>query len=505
MENHGLTITGIQKDLQKGKYSAEELFKENLKRIKEQEHKIGAFITLREEEVLAKGRALDRKIQKGTPPGELEGALYSVKDNIMVKNQKCTCASRMLKNFVAPYDGESVMGVNNGGGISLGKTNLDEFAMGSSSEHSAVKLTRNPRDHKRVAGGSSGGSAAAVAAGFGHFSLGSDTGGSVRQPAAFCGVLGLKPTYGLVSRMGLVSFAPSMDQVGILANNCWDTARVLTCIQGSNSKNRREASRDYTGVGTKPRSYYRKLISHGEDRKAQGEKLLKGMTVGVPEEFFQGAMEKGVAKAVETAREGLKAQGARLVSLSIPHFLYGLSAYYVLSMVEAVSNLARFDGVAYGNPPKKTKDIEELMEKSRSQGFGREVKRRLMLGNYILNHQKEAIGKAKGVQGLLKRDFEKAFCQADLLFTPTANVTAFKPGKKSENPLEMQRLDELTVPASITGLPAISVPCHGPGDLPVGAQLIGNYFDEEKLLIGALSLETFFQRRTDGDEGGMRP
>lgn len=497
MDNQARTISGIQKDLREKKYKAEELFKETFKKIKKEEHKIGAFITLNEEEVLIKGRKLDRKIEKGTPLGDLEGALYSVKDNIMVKNQKCTCGSNMLKNFVAPYDAESVVAVNDSGGIALGKTNLDEFAMGSSSEYSAFKVTRNPRDHQRVAGGSSGGSAAAVAAGFGEFSLGSDTGGSVRQPASFCGVLGLKPTYGLVSRMGLVSFAPSMDQIGIMANNCWDTARVLTHIQGSHPRYRGKESKDYTGVRTRHRSYYRDLRNLWEQGKAQGKKPLEDLTVGIPEEFFEGPMENGVEKAMDKAMEGLRKQGARLISLSVPHFSYGMSSYYVLAMVEAVSNLARFDGVAFGKAPSKAEDIRELIEKSRSQGFGKEVKRRLLLGSYILNHQKEALYRAKEVQRLLRKDFEKAFQQADLLFTPTSNITAFKPGKKGERPSDMQQLDELTVSASLVGLPAISVPCQDSGELPVGGQLIGNYFQEVGLLMGALSLESYFERRSE--------
>ena len=484
MDNQRLTIQQIQKKLIDKKLSAEELFKETLDKIKEKEHKIRAFISLTEEEVLTKGRALDRKLQKGASLGNLEGALYSVKDNIMVKNQKCTCASEMLKNFIAPYDGESVAEVNNAGGISLGKTNMDEFAMGSTTEHSAFKVTRNPRDYRRLAGGSSGGSAAAVAAGFGQFSLGTDTGGSIRQPAALSGVLGIKPTYGLVSRLGLVSFAPSMDQIGILANNAWDMARVLETIQGPAS------SKDYTLVRRKPVAYHRRLESIVEDQESKKEKLLKGITIGIPGEFFEIPLEKDVEKALNQGMERLKDHGAILISLSIPHFHYSLSAYHVLTMVEAVSNLARFDGVAYGNRASKYESIIDVVEKSRGQGFGDEVKRRLILGNYILSKEKVSLARAKRVQELLKRDFQKAFQQADLLFTPTTHVTAFKPGKRSNSPVDMQLLDQLTVPASLAGLPAISVPCGNPENLPVGGQLIGNYFDEPVLLRGALGIET---------------
>lgn len=478
-----MTIQQIQKQLMNKKFSAAELFKETLEKIKEKEHRIGAFISLTEEEVLTEGRALDQKIQKGASLENLEGALYSVKDNIMVKNQKCTCASNMLKNFIAPYDGESIIGVNKAGGVSLGKTNMDEFAMGSSTEHSAFKVTRNPQDYKRVAGGSSGGSAAAVAAGFGHFSLGSDTGGSIRQPAAFCGVMGMKPTYGLVSRLGLVSFAPSMDQIGIITNNSWDMARVLERIQGPSF------SKDYTLVKRKPLSYYRELIDFTEDRESRKEKILKGITIGIPKEFFEIPLEKAVEEALDFAMEKLKSQGAELTTLSIPHFRYGLSAYHVLTMVEGVSNLARFDGVAYGNRASNCENIRDVIEKSRGQGFGEEVKRRLILGNHILNKDKKDLVRGKRVQELLKRDFQKAFQEADLLFTPTTNTTAFKLGKKNKSPLDMQRLDELTVLASLTGLPAISVPCQKMGNLPVGGQLIGNYFDEPVLLRAALGLE----------------
>ncbi|WP_160718898.1 Asp-tRNA(Asn)/Glu-tRNA(Gln) amidotransferase subunit GatA [Isachenkonia alkalipeptolytica] len=483
MDNQGLTIEQIQNQLVSKKYSAEELFKDTLDTIKEKEHKIGAFITLSEEEIVKKAQGLDRKLQKGTSLGNLEGALYSIKDNIMMKNQRCTCASNMLKNFIAPYDGECTLGLNEAGAVSLGKTNMDEFAMGSSTEHSAFKVTRNPRDYKRVAGGSSGGSAAAVAAGFGHFSLGSDTGGSVRQPAAFCGVLGMKPTYGLVSRLGLVSFAPSMDQIGILANNSRDIARVLEEIQGP------DFSKDYTLVRKKPVSYDQELQAFTKDRESRKEKPLKGITIGIPKEFFEISMEKEVEKALDSAMEAFKSQGAKLISLSIPHFGYGLSAYHVLSMVEAVSNLARFDGVGYGNRASNCENIEDVIEKSRGQGFGEEVKRRLILGNYILSKEKQSLVRAKKVQKLLQEDFQQGFQQADFLFTPTTHTTAFKLGKKSKSPLDMQRLDELTVPVSLTGLPAISVPCQEPGNLPVGGQLIGNYFDETVLLKGALGLE----------------
>lgn len=496
MDNQGLTIQQIQKQLMNRKISAEELFTETLGKIREQEHKIGAFLCITEEEVLRKGRALDQQIQKGASLGNLEGALYSVKDNIMVKGQKCTCGSDMLKDFIAPYDGESTLGINKAGGISLGKTNLDEFAMGSSTEHSAFKVTRNPRDHKLVAGGSSGGSAAAVAAGFGQFSIGSDTGGSIRQPAAFCGVLGIKPTYGLVSRLGLVSFAPSMDQIGILSGNVRDMARVLEKIQGP------EFSKDYTLIKRKPTSYYRELAAFEEDRESLGEKLLSGITIGIPKEFFEIPLAKDVESAMELAMEAFKTQGAELASVSIPHFRYSLSAYHVLTMVEAVSNLARYDGIAYGNQALKAESITELIEKSRGQGFGEEVKRRLVLGNHILGREKTSLIKAKRVQEILKRDFQKVFETADLIFTPTANTTAFKLGKKSKSPIDMQRLDELTVAASLTGLPAVSVPCQEPGKLPVGGQLIANYFHESKLLQGALGLETALvqQRRGQKEE-----
>ena len=493
MENEPLTIQETQQQLVSGKISAEELFKEFLAKIKEKEHKIGAFITLTEEEVLNRGRALDQKLQKGISLSSLEGALYSVKDNIMVKNVKCTCGSKMLKNFIAPFDGESIAAIDDAGGISLGKTNLDEFAMGSSTEHSAFKVTRNPMDHKRVAGGSSGGAAAAVAAGFGHFSIGSDTGGSLRQPAAFCGVLGLKPTYGLVSRQGLISFAPSMDQIGVLANNCWDAARVLEELQKSTLK-------DYTMVRSKPVSYHRDLAGFAKERRDQKEPLLKGMGIGLPREFFEGPMEKAVEQALEASIDRLQRQGARLIPVSIPHLEYALSAYHIITMAEAVSNLARFDGVAYGSRASKTGDIRELIEKSRGQGFGEEVKRRLIFGNQILTREKESLLRAKKVQDLLKQDFQRAFQQVDLLFTPTTNTTAFKLGQKSRSPLDMQRLDEFTVAASITGLPAISVPCQEPGSLPVGGQLIGNYFEELRLLKGALGLQRSSTEIIDPDK-----
>ena len=484
MEYHSLSIGQLQKALVEKRFSAKEFFQGTLGKIKEEEHKIGAFISVAEEEVLKKGQDLDLKIQKGESLGNLEGALYSVKDNIMVKNYKCTCASQMLKNFMAPYDAEAVEEVSRRGGVLLGKTNLDEFAMGSSTENSGFKITRNPWDYKRVAGGSSGGSAAAVAAGFGQFSLGSDTGGSIRQPASFCGVLGIKPTYGLISRQGLVSFAPSMDQIGVLSNNVWDMARVMDAIVGPTG------SKDYTLVRKKPDKYYGKLLSFSEERRSLKEKLLKGITIGIPKEFFETSLDKEVEKSLEAAMEAFKHQGANLISTSIPHFAYGLSAYYVITMVEAVSNLARFDGVAYGKRASKYEDVMEIMEKSRSRGFGDEVKRRLILGNHILNNEKKSLYRAKNLQERLTKDFQKAFQQCDFLLTPTTHTTAFKVGKRNENPMDIQGLDELTVAVSLAGLPAITVPCPKFGSLPVGGQLIGNHFKESLLLRGALALET---------------
>lgn len=501
MKKDCLSIQGIQNQLRNREISGKELVEETLKKIKEQEQKIGAFLFLDEEEALKKGGALDDKLQKGGSLDDVEGALYCVKDNIMVEDLPCTCGSNMLKNFISPYDGESVKVLNGAGGINLGKTNLDEFAMGSSTEHSAFQVTRNPFDNKRVAGGSSGGSAAAVAAGFSHFSLGSDTGGSLRQPAAFCGVLGLKPTYGLVSRHGLISFAPSMDQVGIIANNSRDIARVLSAIRGNASGKKRKDSKDYTLVRRKPVSYSRELRDWEENRGLTSKKTLEGVKIGFPKEFFEMPVKKEVTAAMEFARERMSAEGAEIMSVSIPHFRYGLSAYHVLTVVEALSNLARFDGVAYGKRASNYQNIRELIEKSRGQGFGEEVKRRLILGSYIMERDSLSFQKAKKVQNLLKEDFRKVFETVDLLFTPTTNTTAFNVGKKSKTPLDMQRLDEFTVPASLTGLPAISVPCQRSGELPVGGQLIGNYFDEAALLKGSLGLEYALRGENPLEEG----
>ncbi len=466
-----LTLCRQTELLQSGEIRASELTEAYLKNIEQTEDKIGAYITLTAGQAIEKAAEIDRRRAAGEKLSPLAGIPAAIKDNICTRGIKTTCASKMLENFTPPYDATVVQKLADT--VLLGKVNMDEFAMGSSTENSAMKITRNPHDTSRVPGGSSGGSAAAVAAGEAAFAIGSDTGGSVRQPAAFCGVVGAKPTYGSVSRYGLIAFASSLDQIGPLTKTVRDSALVLDAISGYDEMDSTSAMRAYESCA--------KDISKG----------AKGLKIALPRQFFS-AKDSEVQKALLHAVELLKDAGAEFKEISMPALDFALPAYYVISGAEASSNLARFDGVRYGRRAASFEDISDLDVQSRSEGFGEEVKRRIMLGTFVLSagYYDAYYKKAQQVRGLIIQQFEEALSGCDCIFGPVAPGTAYKIGEKSADPLEMYRGDIYTVPVNIAGLPAISLPCgRGEGNLPIGAQFIGRRFDEATIYRAAAALE----------------
>ena len=438
------------------------------------DEKVGAYLTLDEAGAKARAAALDESLAKGEAQGALAGVPVAVKDNICTKGLPTTCASKMLEHFVSPYDATVAEKLRAAGAVVTGKTNMDDFAMGSSCETSYFKKTHNPRDLARVPGGSSGGSAAAVAAGFAPLALGSDTGGSIRQPAALCGVVGLKPTYGAVSRYGLVAFASSLDQIGPFARTVDDAALLFDAIKGTDAHDATSARQKQPPVaGT-----------------LNGD--VKGLRVGIPAEFFGPGVNDAVKENVMNAAKELEKAGAQLVDVHLPSTDYALSVYYILACAEASSNLARFDGVKYGYRSEHFDDLLSLYENSRSEGFGDEVKRRIMLGTFVLSsgYYDAYYHKAKLTQALIRREYDDVFTKADVVLTPTSPVTAFKLGERAGSPLEMYAADICTVPVNIAGLPAVSLPCAPADGLPVGLQLIGRKFDERTLLNAAKAVET---------------
>ncbi|SEF84059.1 aspartyl/glutamyl-tRNA(Asn/Gln) amidotransferase subunit A [Caloramator fervidus] len=458
--------------LRKKEISSEELTKLCLERIEKVDAKVEAFLEVFED-ALDTAKEIDKKILSGENLPDLAGIPMGIKDNICMEGKKVTCASKMLENFVSPYDATVVERLKKNGAVILGRLNMDEFAMGSSTENSAFKKTRNPYDLERVPGGSSGGSAAAVAAGEVYYSLGSDTGGSIRQPASLCGVVGFKPTYGRVSRYGLVAFASSLDQIGPFTRDVEDAALVLNAICGKDDKD--STSKDVAV----------------EDFTTYLNKSLKGVKVGLPKEYFGEGIDDGVKKEIEKAIEVLKDLGAEVKQISLPMSQYALSVYYILASSEASSNLARFDGIRYGYRAKDFEDIIDLYVKSRSQGFGSEVKRRIMLGTYALSsgYYDAYYKKALKVKTLIINEFKKAFEDVNLIVSPTSPSVAFKFGEKSSDPLKMYLSDICTVPVNIAGLPAVSVPVGFSDNLPVGLQIIGNYFKEGEIISLAHGIE----------------
>jgi aspartyl-tRNA(Asn)/glutamyl-tRNA(Gln) amidotransferase subunit A len=439
---------------------------------------LNLLTSLRGEAAGTEAAAADRRIAEGKPRSSLDGIPVLVKDNIVQAGEPASCASRILEGYVSPYDAAVIEKLRAAGAIILGRTNMDEFAMGSSTEHSVHGASHNPWDPNRACGGSSGGSAAAVASGIVPLAFGSDTGGSIRQPASFCGVVGLKPTYGRVSRWGLVAFASSLDQIGPFTRSVADAALALEGVGGHDP-------RDSTSI-PEPLPRFRDALS--------GD--VAGLRIGLPREYFvEEGVDPGVLERVREAIAVLEDAGAKCVEVDLPHTAYTIATYYLIANAEASSNLARFDGVRYGRRAVGVKDLDDLYERSRSEGFGSEVKTRILLGTYVLSagYYDAYYGKAQRVRTLIRRDFERAFEHCDLILTPTSPETAFELGAKSDDPLSMYLSDVYTVSANLAGLPGISIPCGLSGGLPVGLQLLGRPLDEATIL----RVGDAFQRRTE--------
>ncbi len=459
--------------IKNGDVKAEEVVTSHFERIDSVDSKVGAFLSLAKAEALEKAAELDRKISAGEKVGNLAGIPISIKDNISVKGMQNTCASKILEGYKAPYDAHVIERIKGEDGIILGKLNLDEFAMGSSTENSSLKVTRNPWDLDMVPGGSSGGSAVCVAAFESPLSLGTDTGGSVRQPASLCGIVGLKPTYGRVSRYGAVAFGSTLDQIGTFARDVEDCALLNQYISGLDR-------RDSTTADVAVPDYKKSLTMD-----------LRGKRIGVPREYFGEGIDEGVRKAVYEAIEVFKANGAEVAECSLPLSDYALAAYYIISSAEASSNLARFDGIRYGHRSSSFTDAVDLYYKTRSEGFGPEVKRRIMLGTYVLSagYYDAYYKKALKVRNLIRKDFGRVLKEFDAIVCPTSPTTAFKIGEKSGDVLSMYLSDVYTVPVNVAGLPGISVPCGMANGLPVGLQIIGDYYREDVLFNLAYSYE----------------
>ncbi len=476
-----LTAHELHKLFSSGEASATEIAEAHLERIEAIEQEVRAYVTVTRDRLLEAAAAADKARQSGEVIGPLTGIPMAIKDNIVTQGVKTTCASRILENFIPPYNATVVDRLYNAGGCLVGKANMDEFAMGSSCEHSHFGPTHNPWDTGRVPGGSSGGSAAAVAAGEAVFALGSDTGGSIRQPASFCGVVGMKPTYGRVSRYGLVAFASSLDQIGPFTRDITDCALVLNAICGHDP-------RDTTSASEPVPDFTESLVPD-----------ICGMRLGVPREYFEEGLSKGVREAVNSAIELLAEMGATVEECSLPHTRYALSTYYLIAPAEASSNLARYDGVRYGYRASGARDFVDMYKKTRYEGFGPEVRRRIMLGTYALSagYYDAYYLKALKVRTLICKDFDNAFDKFDALVTPTAPTVAFSLGEKAADPLSMYLSDICTIPVNLAGLPALSVTCGFNEGMPVGLQLIGPHFAEGTLLrLGyALEQSTDFHRR----------
>ncbi len=459
-----LTLKEASDGLTQALFSAKELTESTLERIQDVEPKVQSFITLTSEQALVDAGKADERIASGnkTP---LTGIPMQLKDLLCTRDVPTTCGSKMLEQFVPVYNATVVEDLNQAGAISLGKGNMDEFAMGSSCETSAFHPTYNPWDLKRVPGGSSGGAAASVASGQVPFAIGSDTGGSIRQPAALCGVVGMKPTYGLVSRYGLIAFASSLDQIGPLTRTVYDNAMVLDIIAGHDPM-------DATSVNRKSESISATLTGD-----------IKGRKLGVPSEYFGNGIDEGVKNLVKDAIKILEREGAEIVEVSLPHTKYALSCYYIIAPSECSSNLARYDGVKYGHSFLGTDNMWQAMENSRGEGFGQEVKRRMMIGTYALSsgYYDAYYLKAQKVRTLIKQEFDEVFQQVDAIISPTSPTTAFEVGEKIGDPLSMYLSDILTIPANMAGLPGMSVPCGFVEDLPVGLQIIGPRFSESRI------------------------
>lgn len=444
-----------------------------LKRIDEVEGDVKAYLTITRDEALAQAKAVDEKIAKGETISFLEGIPGAIKDNICTKGIKTTCASKILEHFVPPYDATVMTKIKAQNPVILGKVNMDEFAMGGSTENSAYHPTCNPWNTDCVPGGSSGGSAASVAAGTSIWALGSDTGGSIRQPASFCGVVGMKPTYGRVSRYGLVAYASSLDQIGPLARDVTDCANILNIICGHDEM-------DSTSSEAEVPDFTKALV---ED--------VKGLKIGLPKEYFVDGMDPEVEKTVRAAIEKYKELGAKIVDISLPHTKYAISAYYLIAPAEAATNLQRYDGVSYGERV-EGEDLVAMMTNTRTEKFGEEVKRRIVIGNYALSagYYDAYYLKAMKVRTLVQQDYNEAFKKVDVIMAPTAPTPAFKIGEMISDPLQMYLQDACTVPLNLAGLPGMSIPCgYSSSGMPIGLQIIGKALDEETILRAAYTYE----------------
>ena len=468
MKLYELTVHELMEKLEKNEITSEDIIKSYSKRIDEKEKDVQAFVTVTADEALKQAESVDRTKSK------LAGIPIGIKDNMCTKGVKTTCSSKMLENFVAPYNETVVEKLNNEGVLSLGKLNMDEFAMGASTEYSAFKVTRNPWNLKMAPGGSSGGSAAAVASQMVPWALGSDTGGSIRQPAALCGVVGLKPTYGLVSRYGLVAFASSLDQIGPITQDVTDSAILLNVLAGFDEK-------DSTSENLPKKDYTKSLV-----------KDVSKFKIGVPKEFLGEGINPEVRNAIEMAVEKYKSLGATVEECTLDIANEALATYYIIACAEASSNLGRFDGIRYGYRTKNYSNLNDIFVNSRTEGFGAEVKRRIILGTYVLSsgYYDAYYKKAQKVRTIIKQEFAKLFEKYDLLLTPTSPTVAYEIGTKSNNPLEMYLADLCTVSVNIAGLPGISIPCGvDKAGLPIGLQLIGKPFGEETIIQAAYTYE----------------
>ena len=474
MNLHELNISEAHKLLKKKEISSVELTRALLERIDDIEEKVGAYITVATESALDQARLADKTISEGNV-SPLTGIPLAIKDLICTKEVRTTCASKILENFVPPYDATVIKKLKQAGAVVIGKTNMDEFAMGSSTENSGIKLTRNPWDLTRIPGGSSGGSAAAVAADMCLGALGSDTGGSIRQPASHCGVVGIKPTYGRVSRFGLVAFASSLDQIGPLTKNVEDSALLMNAIAGYDALDSTSVPMD--------RPDYTSSLDDG----------LKGFRIGIPGEYnATEGLHPEVLAAVENAIKTLEDMGAQCVEVSLPHTQHAVAAYYVIAPAEASSNLARYDGVKYGLRDKNQNSLMGMYKSTRSKGFGPEVQRRIIIGTYALSagYYDAYYGKASQVRTLIMEDFKKVFETCDIILSPVAPTPAFRIGEKIDDPLTMYLSDIFTLSANLAGIPGISVPCGFSSEgLPIGLQIMGKHFDEETLLKAAFNFE----------------
>jgi aspartyl-tRNA(Asn)/glutamyl-tRNA(Gln) amidotransferase subunit A len=469
-----LTIEEIFKLYASGKTKPSEVCRDALDRIEKDNSRLNAFLTIDRDGALRRAAAMDGDIQNAIKRRPLAGIPVAIKDNLCTEGIRTTCASRILENYIPPYTATAVKKIEEAGAILVGKTNLDEFAMGGSTENSAFGPARNPWNQEYVPGGSSGGSAVAVAAGHVPIALGSDTGGSIRQPASFCGVVGLKPSYGRVSRYGLVAFASSLDQIGPIATNVRDAARLLQVISGYDRH-------DSTSANVAVPDYLNAI---------RGD--IAGLRLGVPPECLGEGVDAEVREKVEAAIRRLEGRGAKIVEVNLPHMKYVIAVYYIIATAEASANLARYDGVRYGFRAEEARTLSEMYRRTRNLGFGPEVKRRIMLGTFALSsgYYDAYYEKAQRVRQMLVNDFAEAFKKCDVIATPTAPTPPFKIGEKTDDPLAMYLCDIFTVTINLAGVPAISLPCGQSGmGLPIGLQLIGNHFDEPRLLNAAFAYE----------------